>query len=85
MTAMLLLHLSALNQKPDPPFNTANGTLPAVFKLSNRKTDPDSAEAYCNDVGGHQSQYTSQEEQADVEKFYTKSQPGHPKPGCPAF
>ncbi len=43
-----------------------------MFKLSNRRTDPDSAEAYCNDVGGHLSQYTSQEEQADVEKWYIR-------------
>jgi hypothetical protein len=67
----LLFPHTALDQQPDPPFyNTTNGTLPAVFKLSNRRTDPDSAEAYCNDVGGHLSQYTSREEQADVEKFY---------------
>ena len=44
--------------------------MPATFKLSNRRTDPDSAESYCNDVGGHLVQYTSQEEQNDVERFY---------------
>jgi hypothetical protein len=61
----------ALDQQPDPPFyNSTNGTVPATFKLSNRRTDPDSAESYCNDVGGHLVQYTSQEEQNDVELFY---------------
>jgi hypothetical protein len=62
---------TALDQQPDPPFyNSTNGTVPATFKLNNRRTDPDSAESYCNDVGGHLVQYTSQEEQHDVERFY---------------
>jgi hypothetical protein len=54
-----LLHV-AKNQLPDPPYHSiANGSSNATFKFENQMMDGESAEGYCNGVGGHVVAYTT--------------------------
>ncbi len=52
---------AATDQLPEPPYYSivSNGSTNVTFKFQNQRTDGDSAEGYCNGIGGHVVAYTS--------------------------
>ena len=51
---------AATDQLPEPPYySITNGSSNVTFKFENQMIDGDSAEGYCNDIGGHLVAYTT--------------------------